>query len=350
LQPVSETPQESPSRGVVALPAVAPTLGYLTEQGYRATGRVEVGGVILSLAGGVIAALIAAGIAMAWMLSPLPNWLILPMVAQGAAVGGVLAWLFKRYHFRSPAGGAAIGILCGLLSATAFHAGLYVRNVYAVRDELVADVEGRAKELGEATASQINGGIRAHPFRIFDQVVLLPAVRRGGFTGYMIHRGPRIWALALGQAALVTWLAMKLGRHSASRPFCEDCQQWYNLPYNAAVLPADLGGSLALAVESDDPSNVMELHRAALKFSPNLGNRCAIARLYTCPGCKKRLVDVLVRVYGRHAHDSPLLGLRRISPETATALKWEPSEPSSDAMGGGGDEIGTSPPPDVDQA
>src|SRR4051812_48709635 len=78
VQPVAPLQLSS----VSPAPADAPTLAYVSDEGYRATGKVELRGVVAALVAGLLVSVLAAGLAMAWMLSRLPNWLILPMVAQ----------------------------------------------------------------------------------------------------------------------------------------------------------------------------------------------------------------------------------------------------------------------------
>src|SRR2546423_11751626 len=98
------------------LPAQAapvPVLGYVAEQAYVPTGQASFSGVLIAIGGGLLVAAVAAGIALLWMISRLPNFLVLPIAAQGLAVGGALAWLYRRHKVRNPAAAAVIGILCG---------------------------------------------------------------------------------------------------------------------------------------------------------------------------------------------------------------------------------------------
>jgi len=303
----------------------APILSYPAEDTYRPTGRATAIGLILCLAGGLLAAAIAAAGAFAWVVSKLPSWLVLPMVGQGVGVGLVLAWLFRRNKVRSSAAAVVIGIVCGIASATLFHFGLYVRNALVVRDQLRQDW----RQLGmdqTPTGRQMLDQIGSHPLQLFDRTVIFPRTRHNGFLGYMMIRGTRVQVMALVQATIVAWLAVALGRQTTAKPFCEDCGAWFKPPVNAAVLPADCGGALAEAIEADDPQRVYAVHRAAGR---ELGTSCAVARVHACASCGKQYADVvIVASAGASRSQRVVRQLRRVSPETVTALKWEAPDPA----------------------
>src|SRR5258706_16234155 len=77
-------------------------LAYDSPRAYHATGKVHVPGLLLALAGGLIAAILAALAAWVWMYFNLPSYLVLPMIMQGLVVGAVLAYLFRRARLRNP--------------------------------------------------------------------------------------------------------------------------------------------------------------------------------------------------------------------------------------------------------
>ena len=125
--PRDETPDQ---------PRLSTELGYDAPRAYQATGKLNVPGLLFALAGGLIAALLSALAAWAWLYFKLPSFIVLPMIMQGLVVGLVLAELFRRARLRNPPLAVAIAILCGVFSAACFQGVVYVRSVYAVPQQV----------------------------------------------------------------------------------------------------------------------------------------------------------------------------------------------------------------------
>jgi hypothetical protein len=283
---------------------------------------------VIALFGGLAIAGAAAGLALLWALSPLPQWFFLPIVIQAILVGGGLARLYGRLKFRNPPGAVAIALICALASATLFYFGLYVRNARHVRDQFLADI-ARLLPADSPAANRLVQQAKDHPLDVFDQQVIYPRTGRHGFWGYMVMRGPEIGGLAVAQALGIAFVAVRFSRETTRRPFCESCGTWFKDPVNAAVLPAAFADPLVLAVEQGDPNQVMELHKAAAGM--DLDTSCAIARLHACPKCGEQFVGVVIKTFGqRNASESRRAGLHRASAELVRALRAEPALPATD--------------------
>ncbi|MDB5303560.1 MAG: hypothetical protein JWM97_1109, partial [Phycisphaerales bacterium] len=200
------------------------------------SGGVRPLGLILTLLGGLAAAVVAALVAFFWIIFRLPSPFFAPLIVQGLLVGGALFWLFKRFRLRGSAVGLLLGIICGLASPLSFQYGLYVRNVYHVHTTTVRDIEDarRTGNLGINVAYA--DWLEQHPFVAFDRLVLRPHGLHG-FIGYLRLRGPKTATFGVIQALVVASLATFMGRKAATRRVCVQCQNWLGDAIEVAALP-----------------------------------------------------------------------------------------------------------------
>src|SRR4051812_13882712 len=93
---------------------------------YRPSGRFEISGVLMSLLGGVIAAVVSAAVTFGWEISPIPSFRILTPIVQGGIVGGALYLLFGLAKLRHKGIALAIGAICGAITVV----GLYYAHYH----------------------------------------------------------------------------------------------------------------------------------------------------------------------------------------------------------------------------
>jgi len=314
-------PIDNPSPASTPVEAApAPMLAYGAEPTYVPSGYATGGGLLVALGGGLLTAAIGAALGLAWLLSKLPNFLILPSIAQGLLVGVVLLRLLRRGKVRNPAAAIVVGVCCGLASAAFFSAMLYGRAVYLTRVELhrLAQGPGPGQRFFVAAATRAD----SHPFEVYDAAALQGRTTHHGLLGFFIMKGTALWIVAGVQAGIVALFAAVLGKASATRPFCEICGTWCKAPYNVAVLPAFYAQPLSKAIVSADVQHVLTLHDHAAGRA--LGTSCAVARVHACPRCGQKFADVVVKSARRN--NVVLLRPQRVSQEMVEALKYEPEE------------------------
>ena len=309
--------------------AGSPQLAYAAARGYRASGRIGAREALWSLALGLAAALVSGLAVLAWALSPAPMLVFITSLVQGAIAGGVLTLGFAQAKLRNARFAVVIGVLAGLLSILVFQYGRYLQSAFQFRRELV-----RWQQAGGGAPPGALSWRQA--LKMYDMVLRFET-GRAGFVGYMLWqaesgmhvgstftRGGGYWVYFIMEGGAVVVLAALIGRSRVTaRPFCEGCGAWFKEPQNAAVVPADLGGLLAAAIEAEEVEAVLAVHQEAA--GRELESACAVAQVHACPGCGEHFADVVLRTFPASG-DIELLKLRRISPEMLAALRAEVAE------------------------
>jgi hypothetical protein len=302
---------------------VTPVLSYQAPRAYVPSQRIgSWASLLVVLVGGMLAAAIGAGLSMFWLVKRLPGSEFTMMGLHAVVVAVALIWLCRKAKFRNPSMALAIGIICGIASVVFFHYGLYVRNVLSFRDAALAEYATWKIDHSIPLYTQLVAGVKAHPFAMFDRIIIQPKTGHTGFVGYAILRAPEVGFIAILQVGAVALVAVCMTWLPMSTPFCESCKVWFNKPFNITVIRGPWVRNLAAAVESDDAVAVRQVISDA---QGELESRMAIAQCYKCPSCGTRLVEVILKV-GMDARTKPHLRPRRVSDEMFAALKWEPDE------------------------
>jgi hypothetical protein len=174
------------------------------------------------------------------------------------------------------------------------------------------------------------GLFHSHPFGLYDAMILNPRGYWGGFIGYFflrLHHSVFVNAAVvhLLATAFLTWRICRVQLQAA---FCASCGRWVE-PANVAVLPAKFLDPLVLAVQSNDVEQALAVTHTAAHLP--LGTSCAIARLRHCKTCDSKMVDVILRSYGRRRSGSSIaLKAMEVNDELIAALRSEPVLPAMD--------------------
>lgn len=302
-------------------------LSYQERRAYLASGKLELVGFIVALAGGFLAAVVSAMVVWLWMVFVEKGMIfgaIVPIIGQGVIVGTALFFLFRRAKLRNAPLALGIGLLCAVSSAVSFQGAVYVDSVHKTEKRLRLDLidQGVAHDSPRAKFAE---AALSKPFDFYDRYVLLPKTGHRGFLAFLRLR----WSSAGGwitfQVLALTITAGILGWNASNRPFCETCGVWYREPFTALAMGGKWKDSLAQAVEADDPKQVMAMLQGAAD-SP--GSRVTRVRceVHRCPKCAGCLAEIFLSGQGKNQDKTKkIVRLHRISAETVTALKTEVS-------------------------
>jgi hypothetical protein len=313
---MSETnPSEAPPSMTQAVPAGV--LEYNAPREYRSTGHLNPVGLFIVIGGGLVAGVISAGVAYAWISAKLPSLLFLPMLAQGGIVAFVLVKLIRKTNMRNRQIAICIGVFCGVASAFCFQGIVYLKSVYALERSAIAAFEQNGQSLNTPAAQHVLARLRANRFSTFDQFVLVPKVGRGGLIGFLKARNSTVWFFMCLQAAVVASVVSRSIRPVAGHPFCESCAVWYQTPFNVSVTPVAFGDPLATAIENESIEEILAVRSVGEDI---IADNVAVARVYRCPKCGRQLCDVILKYFRPRATTSVRLTPHQISSEVYTAL------------------------------
>src|SRR5688572_641850 len=321
-----------------------------TGESYRASGAFNAVSTLTASIGGLIAALVVAGIVWAWERSPIPTLVILTPILQGFALGFVLALLFGVAKLRNPALGLLIGLICGAVSVAAVHYGHYVKDVYAYRDDVKAEQAKIVEALGPEGAQALLARTQADPFKAFDEDITYPENGKRGFVGHLLLRaeqGVRIksadvtgigmWILWGIEALMVLGIAAVMGRSRAAEPFCENCDRWCEKSETPTILPPDKAEPLSALVQKGDALGLAALRSTTPQFDVSTG--FAGVAVHTCPACDDGYADVVLHSPGKDGktEEKKLATLVHASKDMLAALRADvkPAQQGAGAIGTG---------------
>lgn len=328
----------SPPHPPAVAPLAAAPLAYATAGAtYKASGRASAVGVLAVVAGGLaLAAVVGAALA-ALLLWDVRVPYIVTMVAPGVVIGLGVAWMIRRAKIRSRLAAGLIAGVCAAAAVAAVVGSLYVAAVYEYRDAVRAMLVARAAEASpdaspdDPAVRAIADGYVAEPFDLYDRTALIPAVGRGGPIGFLRSLTTKSRAFLLVAALFAVVAAVATTREVPARPFCEPCGRWYNEPYTAAVLPAELADPVVVALEADDTNQIRQIRRTWL--DADLGTSCTVVQVYRCATCDALLADVAVMA--GPAGTSTVMRPRRIDDAMRQALRRPEPEPARAVAAGG---------------
>ena len=305
-----------------------------TVETYRASGALNPGSTLAAALGGIVAALVAAGIVWGWERSPIPTLVILTPILQGFILGFALALLFGKAKLRNPTLALVFGVVCGAISVVAVHYGHYVKDVYAFRDEVRAQMAEISAKLGPDVAQALLSDVNADPFKAFDEDITNPETGKSGFLGHLDLRakhgvtikrteltGIGMWILWGIEALIVIGIAAVMGRSRAAEPFCELCDRWFEKADTPTILPPSKAEELKNVVNKNDALGLAALRSSAPYFDPTTG--AAVVTAHVCPGCEDGYADVVLRTPNKEGkmEDKKLATLVRASKEMMAALR-----------------------------
>jgi hypothetical protein len=300
---------------------------------YRASGALNPGSTLAAALGGVVAALVAAGIVWAWESSPIPTLVILTPILQGFVLGFVLMFLFGRAKLRNPTLGFVFGLVCGAISVVAVHYGHYVTDVYAFRDALRIEA-AKAAASGSPGAPTILSMVNSDPYHALDEFEIKPMTGRTGFLGHLHVRakhgvtikraevtGIGMWVLWGIEALIVIGIAAAMGRSRAAEPFCELCDRWFDEVETPTMLPPGKAQELTGVINRNDALGLAALRSSTPHFNPASG--ATVVKAHVCAGCDDGYADVVLRTPNKEGkmEDKKLATLVRASKEMLAALR-----------------------------
>ncbi len=300
-------------------------LSYHERRAYRASGRLEVGGLLIALTGGFLAAIVSAIVVWGWMAFVEKGMIfgvIVPVLGQGVIVGMALFFLFQWTKLRNAPLALGIGLLCALFSAMCFQGAVYVDAVHVTVKRVRLDLIDQGVAPDSQKAKFYNAAI-AKPFDFYDRYILLPKTRHSGFPGFLRLRWDHVGGWISFQVLALTITAGIMGWQASNRPFCETCGVWYAESFTAVAMGGKWADSLTQAVSADDPNQVLAVLQGAAD-SPNSSVtrvRCEVCRCRKCAGC---LAKIFLGGQGKNQDKTKtIMPLHRVSAETVSALKTE---------------------------
>ncbi len=269
---------------------------------YKPTGAFEVVGTFQATILGVVAALVVAGVVWAWEISPIPTLLIVTPLIQGAAVGWVLALLFRRIKLRNRLVAATVGLLCGLLSIGLVHYGHHLKLVGEAASSIAEQVR-QDQEIKPEVRDQVLAALETNPAAVVD-AVMRDETGHGGILGSLALRARQGVTLGRGntnvtgvgvyvlwglEALAVALIAASMGWAAASEPFCEDCQAWC-VPAGVSTWPGALVDHVTQALRADEWSTLAGWKQTPPEIEPRPDK--TIVAIHACPGCNLAFADV----------------------------------------------------------
>lgn len=314
------------------LPVAPPDqpLGYHVSQEYRPTSGLQPRAALAALVLGTLAALAVAVASVVWHALSLPSIIGLAGLAQGLVLGALLSSIFRRTRLHSFPAAVVLTIVVALACNALTYAGVYVREVYRVRNAIRTTLADKANQAGVGAALM---NFTQRPFTFYDNFVLLPETGHGGLVGFVLSK--KVMTLGGHPTTILTFLIVdglallfatyKVGKGQVLQPFCDACGAWFGPPTNAAVVPTEFYTELVDAIQTGDPAAAIALNRQA--SGQDLGGACAVAQIHKCPGCGQMFADVVLKFTSA---TTPAMRPVRITPEMAQALKSEPAAPVAD--------------------
>ena len=309
---------------------------------YHPAGKLNVRSILSAAILGVVTALVVALIFWAWELSSIPTLFLITPLAQGVAIGTVLAALVGRLRLRHARLLWTLGFGCGLLSIGMIHYAHYLHFLDEMEATLAAQVE-EVKADADLTPERQEAILAAIGTRsgAVGDFVLRQETGHTGFVGFLILRsqagsqlgkhtikGPGVWVLWGFEALMVAGIASSMTKVRTKDPFCGDCGDWCSKQRAPIELLSQDAPTLADAVLADD----LEAATEALQqpVDPERHKRdAARVTLHSCPHCDQAFADVegyTIDFDGTTTTTRTLsyLKLIRISPAMAVLLRNPP--------------------------
>ncbi len=304
-------------------------------QPYRPAGRLDVQAILVTVILGFFTAALAAIPIWLWEISPIPTLVIITAIVQGLIVGWCLKYMVGRLKLRSPRLVGTIALGCGLLSVFFVHYAHYIRFTGQVVDQVRLDIQNHATLTPEQKTTAL-GVLDKEPNAWVNQILAANTGQKG-LLGFLMMRceegifikghkvtGWVLWLLWAGEAGFVAIAACSMASGRAAAPFCEDCGYWCVDEPDLIILPSPAAEPLSQALQGDNPSAVEETRRHPPE--PTSDAR-AVVSLSACPSCDQAFAKLSSHVTnGDKAVVTVLLNQLRISPEMATAVRFEPPE------------------------
>ncbi len=306
-------------------------------QNYRASGTLDVRSILSTLILGLTSAVFSALVIWGWEISPIPTLVILTAILQGALIGLVMAFAIGRLKLRNVWLLTIFGFLFGLLSVAMVH---FSHHLQFVTDfaEGAKQVLQNDQTMPPVEKAQIKEMLEKEPSKAAD-LFLVDRTGYPGPIGSLLLRseagvqiksakltGWGLWILWGVEALFVAFAAAMMAQGRASKPFCDDCNEWcVEKPGGFAALPGEASRPLADAVVSDQPMQVSAL----LKNPPEMvGTTYSGVTLHSCPACDQTFADVWLRTDKQKGNKTEssvkkIAKVVRVSPEMTSVLRHQ---------------------------